>query len=381
MAIINQNAYQIANLAYQQVVGDTTLTATDMTGLIAMGEKLADLKLTDAFYGVITDAIARDVVPNREYNGVDDSGLLVASDEWGALVRKFYIEPPEASEALRWNLENGQIVSQDTVNKLTVHEDVFSGIDPWDIDYTLPNNQLFTAFHGPAEFGAFVNGIYVAVNNAAKIKQAAMQRMVTTNFIASLLSSTSAGIHKINLLTEYNTLTNKSLTFTTAMMSSDFLKYATMRIGSVIKYMRDPSSVFNVKQRVRFTPASDLRVQMLSAFGSAVNSYLQADTYHNELTALPLYREVNFWQGNNQTYSNDNVSSIDVTTSKGDVVKETGIIGLITDYDAMGINFQRQNIETHINYKGKFTNFFMQYDVGYFNDTSENGVVFVMQET
>lgn len=381
MAIINQNAYQIANLAYQQVVGDTTLTATDMTGLIAMGEKLADLKLTDAFYGVITDAIARDVVPNREYNDVDDSGLLVASDEWGALVRKFYIEPPEASEALRWNLKNGQIVSQDTVNKLTVHEDVFSGIDPWDIDYTLPNNQLFTAFRGPAEFGAFVNGIYVAVNNAAKIKQAAMQRMVTTNFIASLLSSTSAGIHKINLLTEYNTLANKSLTFTTAMMSSDFLKYATMRIGSVIKYMRDPSSVFNVKQRVRFTPASDLRVQMLSAFGSAVNSYLQADTYHNELTALPLYREVNFWQGNNQTYSNDDVSSIDVTTSKGNVVKETGIIGLITDYDAMGINFQRQNIETHINYKGKFTNFFMQYDVGYFNDTSENGVVFVMQET
>ena len=381
MAIINQNAYQIANLAYQQVTGDTKLVATDLTGLIAMGEKLTDLKLTDAFYGVITDAIARDVVPDRVYNAVDDSGLLVSSDEWGALVRKFYIEPPEASEALRWSLQNGQTVSQDTVNKLTVHEDVFSGIDPWDIDYTLPNDQLITAFRGPAEFGAFVNGIYVAVNNAAKMKQAAMQRMVTTNFIASLLSSTAAGIHKINLLTEYNTLTNESLTFTSAMMSSDFLKYATMRIGSVIKYMRDPSSVFNVKQRVRFTPAADLRVQMLSAFGSAVNSYLQADTYHNELTALPLYREVNFWQGNNQTYSNDDVSSIDVTTSKGDVVKESGIIGLITDYDAMGINFQRQNIDTHINYKGKFTNFFMQYDVGYFNDTSENGVVFVMQET
>ena len=64
MAIINQNAYQIANLAYQQVTGDTKLVATDLTGLIAMGEKLTDLKLTDAFYGVITDAIARDVVPD-----------------------------------------------------------------------------------------------------------------------------------------------------------------------------------------------------------------------------------------------------------------------------------------------------------------------------
>lgn len=381
MAIINQNAYQIANLAYQQATGDSKLVATDLTGLIAMGEKLTSLKLTDAFFGVITDAIARDVVPSREYNAVDDSGLLVASSEWGALVRKFYIEPPEATTAVRWNLQNGDTVSQDTVNKLTVHEDVFSGIDPWDIDYTIPNSQLFTAFKGPAEFGAFVNGIYVAVNNAAKMKQAAMQRMVTTNFIASLLSSTATGIHKINLLAEYNTATNESLTFSSAFRSGDFLKYATMRIASVIKYMRDPSSVFNVKQRVRFTPESDLRVQFLSAFGSAVNSYLQADTYHNELTALPLYREVNFWQGNNQTYSIEDVSTINVTTSKGDVVNETGIIGLITDYDAMGINFERQNVETHMNYKGKFTNFFLQYDVGYFNDTSENGVVFVMQET
>lgn len=369
------------NSLYQQVTGLSDITATDFTGLIAMGAKIKDLKLTDAFFGALTDYIARDVVPSREYNVPDDMGLLVSNNEWGALIRKYYIDPPEASEAIRWNLQDGQTVNQDIVKKLNVYEDIFTGIDPWDIEYTLPMKQLQSAFDGLNQMNAFINGIYVAIQNASKVKQMALQRMVVSNFAGELLASTDGGIHKIDVLASYNAATGGALTAAEALTDPAFHRHLAMTINNYIKFLQEPSAVFNTKNRVRFTPKRDMRVQMLGMVGSAADIYLQSDVYHNELTSLPNYRELMSWQGNNKTYDFNELSRINITTSSGKVVNQTGVIALITDYDAMGITFMREDVNAHVNQRGDFTNFFLHYDTGYYNDLSENGVVFVMQDT
>ena len=78
----------------------------------------------------------------------------------------------------------------------------------------------------------------------------------------------------------------------------------------------------------------------------------------------------------NDNFAFNEISKIDVKTASGTTVTKTGIIGVIFDRDALGVNNIARKTTSHYNANGDFMNFWHKSDAGYFNDYDENFVVF-----
>ena len=98
------------------------------------------------------------------------------------------------------------------------------------------------------------------------------------------------------------------------------------------------------------------------------------------MVALPAHESVPFWQGSGTGYTFSDVSSIDVKTTSGATVKQSGIIGVIFDRDAVGVANLDRRVTTAYNARAEFYTNFYKLDAGFFNDTSENFVVFYVAD-
>ena len=116
---------------------------------------------------------------------------------------------------------------------------------------------------------------------------------------------------------------------------------------------------------------------MLSNVKKACAVYLQSDTFHKDLVALPNgAEEVPYWQGSGTTYAFTDVSKIDIKTPSGDTIQTSGILAVMFDRDSLGVTNLDRRVTTNYNPKGEFFNNWYKFDAGDFNDTNENFVVF-----
>ena len=189
--------------------------------------------------------------------------------------------------------------------------------------------------------------------------------------------STKSGVRAINLLNLYNTLKDASLTPAQAMGDPDFIRFAAYNIKLYADRLSALSTIFNVGGEPRFTPRDRLKIVMLSDFASAADVYLQSDTFHNELTALPAADRVPYWQGTGTSWGFADVSQINVKTAgSGQTVNLTGIICVMFDRDALGVTNMDRRVESNWNGRAEFWNYWYKMDAGYFNDLNENFLVF-----
>ena len=103
---------------------------------------------------------------------------------------------------------------------------------------------------------------------------------------------------------------------------------------------------------------------LLSKFKKAADVYLQSDTFNEEYTALPMSESVAYWQGSGTDYSFDNISKIHVDIkdpsdgTKTIEVEFGGILGILFDYEAAGIDNEERTVSSHVNAAALFTNYF-----------------------
>ena len=117
-----------------------------------------------------------------------------------------------------------------------------------------------------------------------------------------------------------------------------------------------------------------------------METYLYADTYHNEFVNMDGYTTVPFWQGSGVTGNDfESRSTISVIvedgTTGGTTITQTGIIGVMFDRDAAAVCNENYRTTSAYNPRGEYTNYFYKYDSSYLNDTMENCVVFLVADT
>ena len=184
-----------------------------------------------------------------------------------------------------------------------------------------------------------------------------------------------------NLLNMYNTETNHTLTVASALIDPDFLRYSSMMINLVSNRMAVLSRTFNDGSIDRFTSRDMQIINILADFNSRFTSYLQADTFHKELVALPNFKAVPYWQGSGTNWSFADVSSIKVQPANSELpIQMANIVACIYDRDAMGVTIDKRRTKSIYNPKDEYTNYFMKAEMGFYNDLSENGVVFYLEE-
>lgn len=382
-------ATQVADFVNQiskQAYGETGVIATDLTGLIAMGNTvLSSDTNTDAFLHALLDRIGRVIISMRAYKA-DTYDLMMNTFDYGCIMQKITVLPMEAVEAPQWDLTSGESVDQYIITKPVAKQKLFDGLTVWEIDITIPDMQLRTAFTSYEQMAAFIDSIFMAMSNSFEVQLERTAAMAIANFIgekiyAQTQTATSNGIHCIHLLQKYNSEMSTTLTAAAALHDLDFLKWATRQINLFVDRFKKMSKLFNTEGYARFTPREDVRVTMLADFTTAASYYLQSDTFHNDLVTLPLYKEVPYWQGSGQEYGFAETSLINITTSDGNTVEQGGVVCVLNDIEAIGMTCDYRRLRTSPpNGRGEYTNYFQKVDIRYYNDLSENGLVFTVTD-
>ena len=117
---------------------------------------------------------------------------------------------------------------------------------------------------------------------------------------------------------------------------------------------------------------------------SQLKTYLESDTFNDELVKLPTAETVPYWQGSGTSFEFAKTSKIDVTirTANGGTkdVSVSGVIGVMFDRDALGVSNLDRRVTTNYNPKAEFFSNWYKFDCGYFNDLNENFVVFYIAD-
>lgn len=378
--------YEILNETTKEVLGKEDLVLEDLSNIVDVGNELFTATSVDNYVKSLVDHIGKVVFVNRVYGGSAPS-ILMDGWEFGSVLEKIQCDTPKATENESWELEDQKSYDPNIFYKPKVSAKFFNSKVTFEVPCSFTDIQVKQSFDNATQLNAFLSMIYNAVEKSMTIKLDALIMRTIGNFIGETIAndygeakvSTKSGIRAINLLYKYNNTENKgntALTADKAMYNKEFLRYASRQMKLYMSRLTKMSTLFNIGGKERFTPKDLLHVVMLDEFTSAVDTYLESDTFHNELVALPHYEHVPFWQGSGVDYEFASTSKIDVKTSGGHSVSTTGILCTMFDRDALGVCNQDRRVTTNYNPKAEFTSNWFKWDASYFNDQNENFIVF-----
>lgn len=244
---------------------------------------------------------------------------------------------------------------------------------------TVARDQLFTAFRGLDEYSTFLAGLYNSVENTLQCKAEVYALMTVSMGIAKA----RANGNEINVLAEYNTLTNKSLTQNNCFEDEGFERYVLQRIAELENNVRRYTALYNNHDVLTF--ASDTKKILLNSFAVSAKFGVRANTYNEKLLGIGEYDTVTAWQGaisadNKKPYNFETSSSIILseagakeagldTSTVADVATNgypiTGVIGVIYDRMAMGITLDKRKTTSQYSGSRDTTNYFYHSLVNY----------------
>lgn len=384
-----EQIYNIVNSITGEVTGKTDLVNEDLSNIVDVGAEILSVTDVDNYVKKLVDHIGKVIFVDRAYNGIAPK-VLMDSWEYGSVVEKIQMDTPKAVENPSWNLTDGQSYDPNIFYQPTVSAKFFNSKTTFEIPMSFTELQIKESFSDVTQLNGFMSMIYNAINRSMSVKTDSMILRTINNMTAQTVAndfssvtdgnySKSTSTRAVNLLMLYNAKSGTALTADQALTDPEFLRFASFQMSLYIDRLRGMSTLFNVGGKDRFTSRDLLHIVFLSDFAKASDMYLQSDTFHNDLVALPNYESVPYWQGSGTTYGFDKVSSIDVKTNGGETAKAVkfgGILGVMFDRDALGVSNYNERVTSNYNAKAEFFNNFYKYDCSYFNDLNENFVVF-----
>ena len=372
----------IVNNVTSEVLGKENVLAEDLSNLVDVGNEIVDSENVDNYVKKLIDRIGKVIFVNRLYAGGVPS-VLMDSWEFGSIVEKISADMPDADENDSWQLQDGQTYSQDTFYQPKVSAKFFNSKVTFDVKLSFTTEQVKESFSSVNELNAFLSMLETGVKNSITVKLDGLIMRTINNFTGQIINSGQA-MQKVNLLADYNTATGQTLKANKALLDKDFLKYASLVIKKYQARITKMSTLFNQGGKARFTNINDLHTVLLSDFADSAEVYLMSDTYHNDTVSLPQHETVPYWQGSGKNYDFNSISSIDVKINAGNKtakeIKQTGIVGVMFDTNALGVSNLNQRTTTAYNARAEFYTNFYKMDAGYFNDLNENFVVFYIAD-
>lgn len=393
MALNANQIYTIVNEVASQAMG-SSIAVIDNAGLIALGDTVLGSDSTkNNFINALTDRIGRTIVSFREYHS-HFPDFERDSIEWGNILQKLKIGMPTAEKDDSYDLVNGTSVDQYKINKPNVNQLLFTTETPWQTHITVHLDALEKAFLSTDAMGIFISSMFGEVQNRIELAMENLSMDCVNNYIAEVVNrKTSRPKRVVNLITEYMDKTGVDHTTEPlkALDDEDFLKYVVRRINSlstIFEYMNKatftdigifPDSIAPESSReiyTRHTPKSEQRMMLFIDMVNALKTNINSKAFNMEQVAIDIpFKTVPFWQ------SMDSPSEIRVklaSSSNGEVTQEL-VMGILYDREAMG-TFKKKytSLTSPINAAGKYYNVFYHMITMYYNDLTENAVVFLL---
>lgn len=388
--VVNQ-VYSLLTDINHQMFGDTALQVNDLQGVISMGKTVMSGS-TDAFWNQLIDRIGKVIVRKLDAE-LQFPNLMRNEFEWGCAIQKLTVDVFDPIENSDWNISQGgftpTLLDGDTG---TIYQTFFTSATTWAIQRKFPENILFTAFTSAEAFGAFAEAVAAAFMDSMTISVNNMARTAINNFMAEKIK---AGNGVINIADLWNATTPAVpvVHASDALLNKDFLRFSTNVIRKYMKYLAVPNVNYNVAGRLRATQRDNLNFFCLTEYIASLESFLDSDTWHNEFVDIGEggFTEVPYWQANLDSNADVNkvdcVSAIKVTPSseEGQLsptdVEQSGIIALMADRQAIFTGIDKRRAAAFYNPIDDYTVTKMSATIQYANDTSENGLVFIIEPT
>lgn len=382
--------HTLVNAVTQEILGETGVVAEDLSNVVDIGKTIIDSDNVDNYVKKLVNHIGKVVFVNRLYTGGVPSVLMDAW-EYGSILEKISADLPEATINETWALEDKKDYSPDVFYKPSVSAKFFNSKVTFEIPMSFTEIQVKESFSSKEQLNGFISMLTTSIENSMTVKLDALIMRTINNMTAETLVSelntadeglpvvidtTATGVKAVNLLKLYNETVTTPLTADKAITDPDFIRFATYQISMYSDRMSKISTLFNVEKAERFTPKDLQHVVLLSDFAKASEVFLKSNTDHAEMVALPKHETVPYWQGSGTGYSFDDVSTINVKTASKADVNVKGILGVIFDRDALGVSNLDRRVTTNYNPRAEFYTNFYKFDAGYYNDLSENFVLF-----
>ena len=377
--------YEIVNTVSQEVLGETALVQEDLGNIVDIGTAVFDNNSFDKFVRSLVDHIGRVVFVDRVYRGRVPS-IVRDGWEYGAVLEKLACKLPEAQENESWELQSGTSYDPNVFIAPVVTAHFYNKKVTFEIQISIVERQFRSAFSSGSQAASFIAMIFNAIENSMTIKLDALIMRTICNMIGETVYDDfganaitgGTGVKAVNVLYLYNQTVAEAdaLTAANCMQSPAFLRFASNLMKMYKDRLAVESTLFNIDGEPRFTPADRLHFVVLSEFAAGVESYLQSDTFHDEMVALPEYESVPFWQGSGTGYAFTDTGKVYVTTASNHAETVTGVLGVMFDSDAAAVCNMDRRTTSQYNAKGEFTNNFFKMDCQYLNSLQENFVVF-----
>lgn len=380
--------YTLMNSVSNEVLGKTDLVKEDLTGIVDMGTEVFNQNAVDNYVKSLVNHIGKVIFVNRPYAGKVPSVLMDAW-EFGSVLEKISADIPQATENESWSLTDGQEYKQDVFHKPVVTAKFFNSKVTFEVPVSITEKQVKESFSNAEQLNGFLSMIYSAVDKSMTIKADALIMRTINNMVAETFKADATAFANgdyskastnrcVNLLKLYNDKFGTKLTAQTAILNPEFIRFASYTIGMYADRLGSISTLFNIGGKARFTGSDMLHLVLLTDFAKGADTYLYSDTKNYQFVTLGKHETVPCWQASGQSYSFNDVSTIEVKTASGTDIKVTGVIGVMFDRDALGVSNLDRRVTSNYNAKAEFFNNYFKFDAGYFNDTNENFVVFYM---
>lgn len=388
-----EQIYSLMNNVTSEVLGKTELLKEDLSNVVDVGTEIFNSADVDNYVKSLVNHIGKVVFVNRPYSGNVPS-VIMDSWEFGSVLEKIQADIPQAVENDSWDLTNGESYDTNVFYKPSVSAKFFNKKVTFEVAMSFTELQVKESFSNANQLNGFLSMLYNSVEKSMTVKIDSLVMRTINNMIGEtiyhdlyasaekVVKYTNTGVKAVNLLKMFNDKFAKTLTPEQAITDSEFLKFASYTMQLYVDRLSKMSTLFNVGGKERFTPNEMLKIVLLSEFKASAISYLQADTYNDELVALPNAETVPYWQGSGLDYGFEDTSKINVALAKDKTtvreIETSGIIGVMFDRDSLGVTNLDRRVTTNYNAKAEFYNNYYKFDSGYFNDLNENFIVFFM---
>lgn len=393
---VNQ-IYSLLNDINAQMFGEDAIQVKDLSGIISMGQSIVGNGTeTDLFLGKLVDRIGKTVIRTLDLE-LEFPTLYMDSFEFGAILQKITVQPFDAIQASEYKIgEDGFTPTYDAVMKnAKVLVRYFTDGTAWKFQTTIPDDLFSTAFTSESMMSQFLDAVIGAMTDSMTIAINNMSRTAVNNFIAEKIIS---GSGVVNLLEMYNTAYDTQINAATAMHTKEFYRFASTIIRKYVRYLKEPSTLYNVGDGagngvVRATARDNMHVLMLTDFVAGIDAWLLSDSY-KDLYDMPLFTEVSYWQGNNDSVNGINSfagnSSINIVPSSQKSVEtagnryainQSGIVCVLADRQAIAVGLNKRRAGSFYNSIDAYSNISSTAMIQYINDMTENGVVFVVADS
>lgn len=367
-----------------QATGSKPMAVTDTSSFVTVAQ--IGLKTGyDALATAISQVLSRTIFSTRPYNR-KFGGLEVSNQRYGNHVRKLspIDKAPEDDE--RYSLTEGGAIDHYKVSKPLVQQTNFYGANTYQRHLTTYRDQLDMALQSPDEFSSFLSMTMVNVSDMIEQDHENTARATVANLIGGAIDL--AGSNVVHCLAEYNAITGGTYTAETVLNPetiAGFAKYLVARINTIAKMLTERSNVFHQtiddKIVMRHTPVDKQKAYIFTDYLSKVYANVFSTVFNENYLKIADTEEVNFWQSI-KTPGSINVTPA-YTDSTGAVVKgkvvNKPILAVLFDEEAAGytvVNQWTQN--TPMNAAGGYYNTYWHFTDRYWNDFTENHVVFVL---